>query len=365
MSAFRGIEMKLPEDHRPYTDKYFLRSKTILQKEGLNPIVKFQVFMRNASCNVYGINEAIEIIKKYAPAATVYSLQEGEYADPCETIMLIEGRVQDVIDLETMYLGVISAETTKRVDGCDIQLREIELRMKDVVDLSRPRPVIYMGARHWRWDRDAEISKACFNAGAAACSTDIGAATAGLEGVGTIPHALEAVYHWKTKDVSSAVLSSVEAFDRHIPDGVTRIALVDYANKEISDALMCGKKLGKRLWGIRIDTCGENFIEGVSPDKPHSRGVSVEGVLAVRKALNDAGMHAVNICLSSGFGDPAKVRTFIDAEKALGVKLFDVIGAGEIFNSRVTTSDIVEVEGQEIHKIGRPYRPSARLKRVT
>ena len=357
--------MKLPRDHRPYIDKYFLRSKEILQKERLNPVVKLNVFMRNAACHVYGINEAIDIIKNYAPGAVVHSLREGEYADSCETIMLIEGCVQDVIDLETMYLGVISAETTRRVDGRDIRLDEIERTTRAIVELSHPRPVIYMGARHWRWDRDAEISRACFNGGAAGCSTDIGAATAGKKGVGTIPHALEAIFHWKTKDASMAILSAVQAFDRHIPEDVPRIALVDYANKELSDSLRCGREIGSRLWGIRIDTCGENYMEGMVPDKPRAKGVSVEGVCTVRKALDDAFLHKVNICLSSGFADPARVRTFVNAEKDLGMKLFDMLGAGEVFYSRVATGDIIEVEGEDIHKVGRLHRPNKRLERMT
>lgn len=359
-----ATRIQLPRDHRPYIDKYFLRSKEILQKEHLNPIIKLNVFIRHAACNVYGINEAIAIIKNYAPGTAVYSIGEGGYAEPCESIMLIEGHVQDIIDLETMYLGVISAETTKRVDGRDIQLGEIERAMREIAALSNPRPVMYMGARHWRWDRDAEISRACFNAGASECSTDIGAATAGKKGVGTIPHALEAIYHWKTKDASMAILAAAQAFDKHIPKDALRIALVDYANKELSDTLRCSEAMGSRLWGVRIDTCGENYMEGVPPDELHAKGVSVEGVYAVRKALNDAGLHKVNICLSSGFANPAKVQAFVSAEKDLDIKLFDMLGAGEIFYSRIATGDIVEVEGENIHKLGRSYRPSARLKRI-
>jgi len=359
--------MKLPQDHKPYIDKYFLRSKDILQKENLNPTVKLQVFMRKADCNIYGIDEAIEIIKTYAPNATIYSLQEGDHADPCETIMVIEGKVQDIIDLETMYLGVISAETTKKVDNRDINLEEIELGMKAVVDLAGTRPVMYMGARHWRWDMDAEISQACFKGGAAECSTDIGAATVGKKGAGTIPHALEAVFHWQMRDISLAVLGAIRAFDKHILKEVPRIALVDYANQEIWDTIRCQMHLQERLWGIRIDTCGENYMEGVMPyigSGIASKGVSLKGVYLIRKMLNDAHLDKVNICLSSGFANPEKVKLFVDAEKELGMRLFDMLGIGQVFYSRVTTGDIIEVEGESIHKVGRPYRPNPRLRQV-
>ena len=353
--------MKLPQDHKPYIDKYFLRSKEILQKEDLNPTVKLQVFMRKADCNIYGIDEAIEIVKTYAPNASIYSLQEGDHADPCETIMVIEGKIQDIIDLETMYLGVISAETTKKVDNRGPYLNEIEDRMASLVSLAG-RPIMYMGARHWRWDRDAEISQACFKGGAVACSTDIGAATAGGQGAGTIPHALETIFHWKKH--SSAVLAAVEAFDKHIPKEVPRIALVDYSNQELWDTIKCCEQLKDRLWGIRIDTCGENYMEGVMPSTSNSKGVSIKGVYLIRKMLNDAHLEKINICLSSGFANPDKVREFVKAEKELGMMLFDMLGVGQVFYSRVTTGDIVEVEGEEIHKVGRPYRPNLRLKKV-
>ena len=37
----------LPKSPAPYTDKYFLRSKEVLQKEGLNPFIRAQLFIRD------------------------------------------------------------------------------------------------------------------------------------------------------------------------------------------------------------------------------------------------------------------------------------------------------------------------------
>ncbi|KKL69497.1 hypothetical protein LCGC14_2114280, partial [marine sediment metagenome] len=73
------MKFNLPKDHKPYIDKYFLRAKEILQKDGLNPVVKAQVFIRKGTCRVYGINEAIAILNKYNPNPknmTICSLQE-------------------------------------------------------------------------------------------------------------------------------------------------------------------------------------------------------------------------------------------------------------------------------------------------
>ena len=56
----------LPRDYRPYIDKYFLRAKEILKQDCLNPIVKYQVFIRKGDCKVYGINETKAILTKYS-----------------------------------------------------------------------------------------------------------------------------------------------------------------------------------------------------------------------------------------------------------------------------------------------------------
>lgn len=352
----------LPEDYRPYIDKYFLRSKEILQKDNLDPIVKYQIFIREAPCAVYGIDESIALIKKYAPTAKIWALGEGKTAGSCETIMLIEDKVQNIIDLETMYLGVISAETTLKNDNKDIDLEKIEKNMRTIAEMAYPRPVMYFGARHWRYDRDAEISKACFDGGASDCSTDIGAATVGRKGVGTTPHALEAVYHWKY-GIGRAVTEATRAFDKYISKEVLRIALVDYANREVRDTVSVYESLRKNLYGIRIDTCGENYMEGIMPLPEDPKGVSVKGVYSVKKRLEDSGMN-IKIFLTSGFGNPEKVKDFINAEAELKTRLFDGLGGGQMFYSRAATADIYEVEGEQIHKVGRPMRPNARLRQV-
>lgn len=73
--------------------------------------------------------------------------------------------------------------------------------------------------------------------------------------------------------------------------------------------------------------------------------------------------------LSSGFGDAGKVKAFTAAEKQLGIKLFDSLGVGGIYDSRDSTMDIVSI-GESVDsmepaaKAGRMYRPNPRLKRI-
>jgi len=369
-------EFNLPKSHKQYIDKYFLRAKEILVKENLNPFVKAQVFIRKGECSVYGLDEAIAILKKYNPNPQnmkIFALQEGDYFKGGECLMTIEAPIQDIIDLETMYLGVLSSETS--VDNeLAINLADVEDNMRKIVDLVKPRPVSYFGARHWHYKWDNSIARACKRAGATNCSTDAGAKAWGRDskGIGTIPHALEAIYHWDSCEKLGGVFEATVAFHTHIDKTVPRIALVDYANQEITDSLAIARELGKDLYGIRIDTCGENYMQGIIPSNQlgyhkkywNDKGVSIYGVYLVRKLLNDSGFGKVKVILSSGFGNPEKVKAFLDAEKILNMKLFDSLGVGGVFESRMATMDIIKVEDKEIHKVGRLPKDTSRLKRV-
>lgn len=366
----------LPKNYKPYIDKYFLRAKEILEKDNLNPMAKVQVFIRRGDCKAYGIDEAIAILCKYSDiekTGHIYSLMEGSYFAPGGIIMTIEAPIQSIIDLETMYLGVLSAETTLENDNVPVNLTAVEKRMREIVELVKPRNVSYFGARHWRYDADRSIAKACFDGGAVSCSTDRGADEIDKEGIGTIPHSLEAIYHWKT-DLNSAVVGATMAFNKYMPQAIPRIALIDYANREILDSL----KVAPMVNGIRIDTCGENYMQGIYdiyseinevgripyPNHWLNKGVSIYGVSLIRRLLNDEGYKDVKIILSSGFANPFKVEAYVEAEKHLGMKLFDSLGVGGVFISRMATADIISVGGEEIHKVGRVPKPTDELKKV-
>lgn len=365
--------MSLPKDYKQYTDKYFLRAREVLMKDEKNPTATAQVFIRKGDAKIYGLAEAIDFITKNVQHGSlkIHALQDGDHFDPCEPLMTINGYARAFIEFETVILGIISARTTLENDKQDIDLKQIEENMSKIVKLAGDRPVSYFGARHWSWERDAEIAKACFNAGAANCSTDAGAATVGQKGMGTIPHALQAVYHGMF-GMERAVAESTMAFDQTMPEEVPRVALVDYANREIQDSIHTAGVLEdfgtKRLDGIRIDTCGENVIQSGMhmTDKSFwfGRGVTISGVHNVRKALDYSGFDYVKIMLSSGFGNPEKVKAFIDAEKLLKTRLFDGLGVGGVFYSRMATMDVVGVSGKKISKMGRKANPVNRLGRI-
>ena len=368
------MKFNLPDSYKPYIDKYFLRAKEVLEKDNLNPVVKAQVFLRQIpDKRVYGINEAIAILTKYSDiekTGHISAIEEGTLMKDNTTVMNIEAPIQSIIDLETMYLGVLSSESTLKNGIGDINLKDIETRMSQVVFEATGRPVSYFGARHWRYDRDYDIAKTCKAAGATNCSTDEGARAWGEEakGIGTIPHALEAIYHWKY-GLKKAVVEATKAFDKHMDPSIPRIALIDYANREITDTVLTITEI-PHLYGIRIDTCGENYMQGnfasAQEDEEvlysFNKGVSILGTAIMHEILKTEGKY--KLILSSGFGKYAKVQAFIEAEKEMGYQIFDGLGVGGVFDSRMATMDIIEVDGQTIHKVGRVPKVNERLKKV-
>ena len=390
------LKMRLPEDPTPYIDKYFLRTHEILKADGLNPFVRAQVFFRADGLSLFGVEEGIAMIEKYSDliknGGRVYALKEGAEFKSGESVLVIEGRIQDIVKIETLYLGALARETTAAATGTQtVDLQQVEKNARAIKNMIGDRNLIYMGARHWHWSEDAEIAAAAFRGGADACSTDIGGKFVEQPGVGTIPHALEVIYaYYYGRD--NAVKESTIAFDRYIDPNVQRIALNDFNNKEIDDSIETARALDGRLGAVRIDTPGENFAQGgvASPDLPEAkpfldlgipkedlkywfgRGVSVTAVYALRQALDQAGFPEVEIVLSSGFAKPEKVAAFVRAEELLNMKLFDTIGAGGLYSPCVhATMDIVavadtlhELDQNLLAKSGRGYKPNPRLELV-
>jgi nicotinate phosphoribosyltransferase len=354
-------------DVKKYTDKYFSYTQEILKNEHLDPWVDIQIFIRKGPGKVAGIKEAVDLIAESGIEyvnGRVLALKDGQKYKSNETIMWIQAPIQLIVEWETVYLGVISAETTLANGGQFPNLGNIKLRMDSITNMVGDRPVYYFGARHWRWDADQDISQAAFDGGAAGCSTDAGAAAVGQKGLGTMPHVLPIVL--------GSTRKAAVAFHAKIDAKVKRVILADTFNKEISDSIKPIKFLyeNQNVWGkdylkdnppgIRLDTCGENVGETCH----YKKGVTVELARKLRLALDYAGYEDSPITLSSGFANPEKVRRFVEAEKALGIRLFDSLGVGQLWEGRSATADIVGINGKQRSKVGRQFKPNKRLKRV-
>jgi len=361
----------LPESPQPYADKYFLRSRQILEAEGLNPIATMQVFFRDGPGKFAGIDEAVAVFRAFSPLADhggeILALPEGANFSPLEPVMHITGPLLDFIELETLYLGIVSAATSLACGLPEPTTREVAAKAAAIRELLPDTPLMYFGARHWHWSREEAFCQAAVSAGFDSCATDAGARAAGLsQGVGTIPHALVLAFASRVGR-EHATREATIAFDRHIERSCPRIALVDTFNHEVDDSLDTAKALGGRLDGVRLDTAGECLGQGgVAFDGRTYQtgpGVTVASALAVRRALDAAGHDKVDIVLSSGFGNLEKVAAFAAARRE-HPRLFASLGIGGLFKSYAATADIVRVGGADLAKTGRAFHVNPRLMKV-
>jgi len=134
---------------------------------------------------------------------------------------------------------------------------------------------------------------------------------------------------------------------------------------------------------VRIDTCGENYsqeskyipLPSLNVDSKYLRGkgVTIAGVWALRRSLDENDLGKLEITVSSGFNE-SKTRAFIEADKAYqkiyGKPLFDSIGTGSLAKPIMTTSDIVAYFSEKhkkwksLSKIGRGEIQTKRLEEI-
>jgi len=308
-----------------------------------------------------------ELASMWEPAwaeLAVSSLYDGETAKPYEPVMHIEGVYTDFAHLETLYLGALSEGT------------RVATNTRDVVAAAGGKPVIMFGARHQGHEAQAGSGYAAYVGGATAVSTDEQGEWWGSTGLGTVPHALIAVYGG---DTTVATLKFDEYINRasdavgHLtakgtPEGHVNVtSLVDFNNDVVNTSLGVAHALGARLWGVRVDT-SESLVdksvlqeiveaEGVT-QHDDIRGVTPRLIFLLRRALDNAGYGHVRIVASGGF-DAEKIRHF----EALAVPV-DVYGVGSALVSGSGfdhTADIVRVGGKALAKTGREYIASDRL----
>jgi nicotinate phosphoribosyltransferase len=341
-----------------YADTYFNRARDILQADGHHPRVRMQVFQRAEDAVLCGIDEAIAILKLCAghaaeggwidgwPNLTVRALYDGDRIGPYETVLTIEGDYATFAHLETAYLGVLSRRT------------RIATNARRIVDAAGGKEVLFFPARFDHHLVQTGDGYAAYISGALGVSTDANAEWWGSRGMGTVPHSLIAAYGGDT-------VLATQKFAEFIDPSVNVISLVDFENDCVGTALRVARALGKRLWGVRLDTSGTLVDASIVPQmgtfKP--TGVIPELVHNVRTALDAEGFQHVRIVASGGFNEE-KIAAF-ERERvpvnsyAVGSAFFDHAGRFDF------TADIVAIDNgngwRECHKVGRPERPNPRL----
>ncbi len=225
------------------TDEYFLNTKEVLQKNGLDADVVMEVFARDLPYpQSWGILSGVYEVAKLMEGLPidVWSFDEGGVfvADSSsaiyEPLMVITGKYGSFAEYETPLLGLLSSSTS-------ISTRAARFRT------AADGKLLYsFGTRRVHPALAPLVERACYLAGFDGVSNVLGANLLHLKASGTMPHALVQV----VGDQEAAW----KMFDETIPKSTPRIALVDTFWDEKTEAIKALETLGSNLWGVRLDT---------------------------------------------------------------------------------------------------------------
>ncbi|MEK9143701.1 MAG: quinolinate phosphoribosyl transferase, partial [Patescibacteria group bacterium] len=310
-------------------------------------IVTMQVFQWNDKSVLCGVREAIELLRVAVgiwrdnrwitkkQTLTVSTLSDGDTIRSREPVMHITGPYVYFAHLEPLYLGILARRTM------------VATNTRRVVEAAKGKPVFFFADRFDDFCNQEGDGYAARLGGAAGVCTQAHASRWKGIPIGTIPHALIAVSGGDTP-------RATQRFAKHIKD-TNIVALVDFDNDCVGTALAVAKLLGKKLWGVRLDTAGD--MTDVSASSP---GVNPTLVCLVRRALDRAGYTHVNILVSGGFTEE-KVRMFEKEKTPVGGY---GVGSALVHGNNDFTADVVKVNGKKVAKAGRMYIPNTRLRQV-
>lgn len=375
-------------DVERYTDKYFSKTKKIVERFG-DKNVTYGVFLRRP-CMV-ALEPAYAILRDHLleDQCEITKLhEEGTILSPEQVLFTYSGPLSLLVELETLILqkvGIACVSAHNAYVMCkelpysafiDMCARHVT---KDVADVAAYGASV--GSR---------IAKIHGAKGFVGSSTDATAPYYGKEkGMGTMPHVL-------TGYASGDTLTGVQMYVETFPDDDFIVALVDFSGKEIDDALRVNEWLMEnhpdKTLGIRLDTHGGRFMQGLdygssvgvvanwvhannewhtlekimgedlfnnSSDSVKDEyrrylfgtGVSAAAIIKMRQVLDANFGNNVQIVASSGFN---KKKCHIMSRVAAPI---DYVGTGsfipDTFTETYSTADVFRFDSDFRVKVGR------------
>jgi nicotinate phosphoribosyltransferase len=378
------------------TDKYFTNTSRIVAAQG-DVEVTFAVFMRRRV--VAALEPAIRMAKALVPGVKIRRLvEEGEVVPSERKLMEITGSMKKLSEVETVLLQKIGFPCVCANNAYEMclampgsQFMDMHARHASGAEMNILAAYGAMVGSETAKRKNADAK------GFVGSSQDLTAPFFGSSGgMGTMPHALVGY-------AGGDVLAAMKMFANTIPEAKTLIALVDYTGEEITDSLRCAKwfyeeaqlhKDGK-VFGIRLDTHGGRFAEGLDYEKSvdavgqwldvsgeyniveqvlggrafqldpgnilvdkvrrilFGKGVSVAAAIHARQALDKSGYKDALIVGSSGFN--SEKCQIMGAAKAP----LNLVGTGSFLPATLTetyaTADIIAYGGQPRVKVGREF----------
>ena len=330
-----------------YSANYFLKSRKIVAHQHPGHTVTMQWFQRRDDSMLCGIDEAIAILHTFASHPEnleIWALNDGDLIQANEPVLKVTGLYEDFGFLESVIDGILARRSSVATN-----VMEVSRALRGTATFS-------MADRQDDYLTQVGDGYATYVGGIKAYSTDAQGAWVGIKGMGTMPHALIEI-------CGGDVCKAADIYHAEFPNEPV-VALIDYNNDVVRDAVTLAKHLGRDLKAIRVDT-SKSLIDHYFDDKDTSgfdpHGVCKELIYALRKELDDNGFSFVNITVSSGF-----TAEKIDAWTKEGVPV-NMYGVGTSLINNMTvgfTGDLVELDGKPEAKEGRHNIPNPRLQKV-
>ena len=361
-----------------YSDTYFTRAKHILTKDKHHPTITHQVIQKKGRVIICGLNETKTLLKicvgyykDYSLAKKLFtqfqslnhpstaisklskkldqlwvnqyskikvkSLKDGQAAKAKEPVMHIIGDYSLFAHLENLYLGILARRT------------QLATNTHALVKAANDKPVLSFANRSDYFLNQEGDGYAINIGGAKAISTNAMGSWINKSGIGTIPHALIVAYNGN-------ITKAAAKFHQYFPKQNV-ISLVDFHNDCLKGALDTANQLGKKLWGVRLDTAANQ----ADISTPNHKGVNPLLVKKLRLALDQNSFNHVKIIVSGGF-NPEKIALF---EKQNTPVDFYAIGSWIMSHDKGKfdfTADAVQLNSKNLAKVGRKYSLNKRLR---
>lgn len=219
---------------------YFLKTREIAEKYRPNSIVTMQFFQKEDAV-LCGTDEVIALVKSFAKnpdELEIYSLEDGDKIKPYETVLTITGPYQNFGFLEGVIDGILARRTSVATNVYNV--------VKAARVSGKQKPIIFMGDRDDHFTQQAGDGYAAYIGGSKAQATHAMSEWWGKKGMGTMPHALIQLFE-------GDIVEATRAYHETYPED-DLVALVDYNNDVITDALKVAREFGETLKAVRLDT---------------------------------------------------------------------------------------------------------------
>lgn len=316
-----------------YSAHYFKNTTKIVQKYKKNTITMVQFFQRSDNVVLAGMEEVLSLLKKntkYKKYSIEY-LKDGTIINNKDVVLQLEGNYEHFGFMENLIDGILSRMTSLATNA------------RKIINVANGKDVIFMGDRVDLYSTQKYDGKAIKIGGINKLVTKEHCKLTNTHPVGTVPHALIAIFEGDQ-------IQALEAYKEVVSKDL--IALVDFHNDVINESLKMARHFKDNLKGVRIDTSKALYDKYFEDKENKEYGVNPTIVKALRKALDQEGFNKVKIIVSSGL-NVDQIKEFENQNAPV-----DIYGVGSslLKINNTFTCDVVKVNGKDMAKTGRSYK---------